>query len=70
VSQIDTLVRGASNGIPGGMEQKCTTVTFRIFQKRRLVYAQNGKNPLTDYVTDSMTEAVFYPCFGVVYGRF
>ena len=29
-----------------------------------------SKTPLTDCVTDSMTEAVFYPCFGVVYGRF
>ena len=67
---MDSLKGVPQIDYPGGMEQKCTTVTFRIFQKRRLVYAQNGKNPLTDYVTDSMTEAVFYPCFGVVYGRF
>lgn len=33
---IDTLVRGASNGIPGGMEQKCTTVTFRIFPEEEI----------------------------------
>lgn len=32
--------------------------------------AKNGKNYSTDCITDSMTEAVFYSYFCVVYGRF
>ncbi len=29
-----------------------------------------AKTHSTDCVTDSMTEAVFYPCFSIVYGWF
>lgn len=54
---------------PAAWNKMCV-VTFRIFQKRRLVYAQNSKNYSTDCITDSMTEEVFYSYFCVVYGQF
>jgi len=41
-----------------------------VHLKQYVAYAQNGKNYSTDCITDSMTEAVFYSYFCVVYGRF
>ena len=70
VSQIDTLVRGLQMVSPAAWNRSVPPWPFGFFRKRRSVYAQNGKNNPTDCVTDSMTEAVFYSYFCVVYGRF
>ena len=43
---MDSLKGVPQIDYPGGMEQKCTTVTFRIFPEAEIGFAQNGKNPL------------------------